>query len=156
MTDATPYTLTATDIDGIVAAFGESDDVIGHRVFTVGNLCTEYAVTPKSVFEQVNAHLELSAGSTNARPIKGWSASSIANAKTAYDLYAFTGVSLVKGSRASRYEFAALVEDVRRAHGEDTGTDDVIGLTERGDDPVDVGCGQRVRGCIGHDYLQVV
>lgn len=116
----TPYTLTATEIDAVIGAFGESDDVIGHRVFTVGNLTTEYEITPKEVFAQVNAHLELSAGQTNARPVKGWSASSIANAKTAFDLYASTGVSLTKGTKGRRYAFAALVEDVRRAHGAKT------------------------------------
>lgn len=111
------YTLTTSDIETVVAAFGESDDVIGHRVLTVGGLCAEHNVTPKAVFESVNAHLELNATSTNARPIKGWSSSSIANAKTAFDLYAATGVSLTKGTKASRHEFAALVEDVRRIHG---------------------------------------
>lgn len=113
----TQYTLTTSDIENVVTAFGESDDVIGNRVLTVGGLCAEHNVTPKAVFESVNAHLELNATSSNARPIKGWSSSSIANAKTAYDLYAATGVSLSKGSKASRFEFAALVEDVRRIHG---------------------------------------
>lgn len=133
MSDTTvTYTLSATDIDAVIGSFSENDATIAKRIFTVGGLCQEHGVTPKDVFAQVNAHRDLTAGTPDApRTIKGWSASSIANAKTAFDLYLLTGITLKYGNKSDRDLLAGLVEDVRRLHGAKTVKTTIVDATSQ-------------------------
>lgn len=107
-------TLTAEEIGSVILSFSEDDATIANRVFTVGGLCEQHGIKPGDVFNQVNAAMELVSG--QVRIVKGWSSSSIANAKTAYDLYLATGIS-PKIKRADRNALGGLIEDCRRIHG---------------------------------------
>lgn len=107
--------LTETQVASIVDAFTDSADTIANRIFTVGETCNREALTPKQVFEQVQAKIELAGILT----VKGWSSSSVANAKTSYDLYLATGVA-TRIKRADRNDLAKLIEECRVIHGAKT------------------------------------